>query len=366
MPLVINRFCLRFATQHTEGIGWAEYSGADWVMPKDNWGTMLLIDSNFVPRFVVFDRDNNVYECATFDRINEIRPAPTDKEVNGADGSEISWEKWGIEETASVDNEHKKIEHSESHVYVRPKYTEKRGQVGYTDSGLRDNLEIDLDCYVDGEKLSSEATTENIPENGDVVFSGHKVEARRIQFVWRGTASEVILTGIRHDLIAKMKCGSISERTMTEHSYELELASDKVVHLSRGLNLLKDRVSRNVLSGSVTSISGADGLQDSAFSTDTVIDLENPVVPNNYTIVMWADTQAPINGITFNQLSNEINGFKFVYAKDVTGLPANLELIDFAEYFDVRIYSKQISDGALNSMYNDVLKNQGRQYIPEF
>jgi hypothetical protein len=80
---------------------------------------------------------------------------------------------------------------------------------------------------------------------------------------------------------------------------------------------------------------------------------------------MWADTQGPITGITFTQISNEISGFKMIYSKDVTGLTANLELIAFMNAFDVRIYSKQISDGALNSMYNDVLKNQGRQYIPE-
>jgi len=352
--------CLRMSTERSEGIGWSLCSGISWVSPVADWGTFLVHDNNGVQRMLILDDDYETYELDTFDRISVIQQYPLDKE--DIDDSEISWERWLPEVTLGPASEHEFIEFDTFHAYLRPLYDANRGAAGYGSTGLRTALEMSLDVYTDGEKITYETTTHDFPENGDVVFSGHKVEARRIQPVLLGTAGELMVTGMIPEFVGKPKVGSRSERTMGEHTLQAEIVSDMTVWVSRGFNKLLDRISQNTLAGSASNAQGPDGRSSSAMNIISQISLANAVIATNYTIIYWYKSGAAIAG-TWTQYGATTGGWQLQYRKGAGGIAIN-QVIPTGLKYDVRIYDKQLSNDAIAYIYRDVTGNEGHGVLP--
>jgi len=359
--------CLRFATDQTEGEGWSEYTGNDWVHPGDSGGIVRLMDSNNVPRLLVIDRDDRkIWEHHTYDRREYLKSPPTDKDEADTGGTEIAWEKWGPEEVVSREHEHRKLEHDETHIYLRPDNTDNRGETGYDAAGIRSMQQISLEAYIDGEKTDYRSIARNVPDNGDIVFVGSKIENRRIQLVSKGTAGEARLTGVVHSFIAKMKAGGPTERQMSEDTNMLTAMDNLVVFVTR-TDYQYDRVTKGTLTGGYSRVNGPDGVDSSGAILSADLELANAAVSGNYLITLWAKTTTPIPGESFTQFGETVNGWHLLWATGSVGLASDQVVSAGESVFDIRIFdlSSSISELSFgNSYYDDVTLNAGKAFLP--
>lgn len=360
---VPHDICLRYATEQNEGIGWSKYGGESWIEPMGNYGVFQVLDSNKVPRNVLFDKnDFRIYEIGTCDRVVYVKQPAVDKEF--VENTEIVWEKWEGLTIFGLGEEDKTIKHENSFIKVAPADLAYRGASGYTASGQRENQELSLSAYLNGEQISAAGIARDFPENGEVVFSGRKVSDIGVQMVVSGTAGEIFITGHKHIFLAEMKSPGTDRITMSEHVIQKELATGKVLHLSRGRQPLLNRVTGTLLTGGVeTRITGPDGRERSAVNFTQNVVLDNPVITSDYTIIVWSKTPDPFAYMT--QYGDPVNGWCMYYKKLNIGLAASIILLA-GDRFDVRIYSKQISDTALARLYEDVVSHEGKMLLPGF
>ena len=389
--------CLRMATEETEGEGWSEYEGSDFVTPQDE-GAYLIQDANDVTRCIVEDVDGMIYEQDTFDRINFLKPSFVDKAaIDGTGGVEISGAKWGCEETAGSGNENMRVLDQKNWIQIRPNDPDYRGLVGYTIAGLRDAQEIGLDVYVDGEKVTPSASTFDIPDNGEIVFIGNNVEGHRIQYVTNFSASEFKISEIKHEILVKDTTGTLSEKTMTEYNYQLAFETNKILHITRGKNPLYDRVSKkDAEAGGVGAISnpnpgppliweaytGPDGFTESALHISDYLNFPLQVAQSGqYTILFWAKE----NNVNF--VNGNVEEVMLIYSPP-TNLPATswylyYQILDYisaniqinrrhslgggpTHLFDMRMYSDAKTMQEIGDYYKNVVCNQGQSYLPGF
>jgi hypothetical protein len=357
MALIAKRMCLRYATQPTEGYGWSEYYGADWVQPVPNIGALGIIDTNNVNRMLVLDRnDNDFWEVGTCNRQTVMKPSPLDKET-----TEVEWQKWGAGKTVSPADEEDKVEHAVSHVFVRPDDPENRGQTGYTATGLRSAQELSIDAFMDGELVTVGATT-IFPENGDIVFSGRKVEARQVQLRTCGTAGEIRVVGQVDEFIGKPKAGNRSERTMSDHGYQDDLSQNLELWIDRFCTKqFYDKVAKATLAGTGTRLTGPDGRANSGITLGANLNLGNAAIAGNYTIMVWSNNTALIGGITLTAVGAVTGGWQAYYATGAA-LAANLVAATGMRFYGLRIYSDAISVEAITAWRDDVVANEAKGY----
>jgi hypothetical protein len=283
---VLTDVCLRFATETSEGEGWSEFGGDGWVYPIDEFGVLQFIDDNDVQRIVVIDKnDHYFYEIDTVNKSTIIKPFATDK--IDVDESEITWLRRGIEHIASIGSEEKKLLHDKSYVVIREDDVNNRGASHYTSTGQREKQKLTLKVYEDGEQSIVRAESENIPEGGEVVFTGRKIESNRIMIELSGTAGEINVIGLNDDFLIEQKAPSRSLRKMIEHTLALSLLADKILHVTRSKTFI-NRVTGEVLDTNVTRITGPDNKEYSAFKLANDINLRNDEIPGEFTIVIWA------------------------------------------------------------------------------
>jgi FOG: PKD repeat len=369
--------CLRFATEPTEGEGWSEYGNTDFVVPVD-LGAYVIQDDNDVSRCIVEDEDANIYEQGTFDRINFLKPSFVDKaDMDGTGGTEISGQKWQCEETAGTGNENKRVLDQKTWIQVRPNDPDYRSLAGYTVSGLRIAQKMGQDVYVDGEKVLPEAQAADIPENGEVVFVGNNIEGHRIQYVTNFAASEFKITEVKHEILVKDASGTLTEKTMTEYAYQLEMETGKLLHIARGKDLLFDRVSKqDAVGNNISAIVGPDGLAGSALRADSLTLPALDYSSGECFLMFWSttnDTETNTGNVQPN-IYTPAGGVPLSSASLFTmTIPANApdKIILSVEYGsvtlgDIRIYSTARSAGAIANYYRNVAVNQGISYLPSF
>ena len=454
----IEEFTLRRAIETPQGQGWSECSGNSWISPKDNYGTLLLMDDNDTPRMLVEDQnDDMTWEDATFDRVefqtqcyidkyyeedlrngdwawrasgfgtNEYyldkpdignpyteRPKKIlldgveategtvitlgagewgwgDSDLLGyntiyvrlADGTdpdtkagdyvhgifytEISGEIWEKEIVADPNKEEDKCEFGESHYFIRPQEPENKGDADYDSGGYREAQELSLDFYLDGDLTRPFANVQEIPENGDIVFSGKKLEGRRGQFVFKFAASEIQGTGLNHYGIRKPKQGSREERRTRDWSAELALAGPLVWISRNAVNGLLERIAGSSLAGDVTQVAGPDSFSFSAIQINANLALLNTAIVGEYTVFFWRLATDPMNipGIPAAvQYGVDFNGYEFMYVNNAN--MAADQIVTPGTMYDLRIYAGDMTDYLLD-LYNDVVyTEEPKQFMPGY
>lgn len=362
MPqLVAKNICLRFATEPSEGEGWSEYEGTDWVRPLPNWGSMVVEDASDDPRSIVFDtNDNKPYELGTWDRGTYVSAGPKDK-----DSTEVAWEKHLRSEVVGPGDKHLSIEDDVTNIHIEPSDSNNRGQTGYDSKGIRSAQELSLEAFIDGERITPKGIATDFPDDGDVVFTGVDLKGKKIQKVLKGTAGEILVTGISCNYFGELADGTNTERTMTEDGYQLEFETSKVVHLTRGFPLY-NRVTQESYSADYTSTDGPDGRSNSGAVYTNGLSLANSAIAGSYTVLLWAKTLAPMGALALTPYSvDAYDGWYLLYLAGV-GLAAN-QAIDAGEsVFDFRLYSAEVSTAAIAHYYRNVIHNEGIGYLPGF
>ena len=379
-----KKVCLRFATEENEGYGWSECSGSKWLDPAEG-GVYIIQDDNEVPRCIVEQSsDPYIYELDTFDRTNDLSPSPLDDTV------EIVGSKWGKEITAGAGQEDSEISDLLSKIQVRPNDPDNRSLTGYTAQGLRSSAQFGLDVYVDGEKNTAIATTSNLPidgnspAGGDIVFSGIKIDAKRLQYVYNFSAAEFLFTEMKHEILNKPSTSSVIGLTTNEKSLQNEMQSGKIFHATRN-SIILDRVNKKSITSSsiISNAPGADRWSNSGLDCLGNLILNNVGLANPHDFTILIFKRSTSSDFLFQGLflaptiysppvSLAIAGWSLYIYKGALGFPVNQQITNLSlgvtsiKIFDIRIYSKLLSDAAIADYYRNVSLNKGDAYLPSY
>lgn len=457
--VAIGVFCLRYAVEPSQGIGWAEVDGDDWPEPVPNYGALLIIDDNETPRMLLEDRNDDwIWEDATFDRVQWQKPTFVDKfysdslrngdyrwvlsaaganeyyveKLDGGDPdllqpkileigtmdtpegtvgtlqpgywawgdndvlgfdtvyvrlpdntdpdtknlgyvmgywwTEITPEEWYQEEVSNSSGSEDDFEVPVQHFFTRPYEPENKGKAGYDANGYRTAQRFDLDVYKDGDLTRPFKSVVNTPDNGDIMFSGTVIEAKRIMPVFKCAASEIMVVGRNMTKIIKPKQESRELRRTDSWAAEAALAA-KRFHIGRNLlNPLLERVSGNTVAGSVGQTIGPDGNDGSAIILTANLNLTNNAVTGAYTFVFWRTILAPIVTIPalagLNQQGDTYNDWQLMYVVG-NNCPANL-VITPGTASEIVIYAGDITEW-LSMYYTDMRYGEDpRQFLCGF
>lgn len=356
---------LRLAVNTTQGRGWSEYRGNDWVTPELFGGILRVRGVDNIERNFVEDEDGSIYEESTFDRVSNLDYPWVDKE-DSAD-TEITGEKW-FKEDKSPSGGEEEIEQLAANFQTRPQKPENKGKSGYDSNGYRTAQQLDCEVYVNGTLSRAFVACENIPHNGEVNFGGHKFTGHRFLYVFK-TAASAIKLAARKMLMLSYPATTRAERTTNAQTAQLAF-SDKEFALDRGISLgvsgqLKDLVSKTVLLASVTQISGPDGRVKSAFQLTANQALGNAALTGAYTIIFWRKTTGDVAAI--NELgaataySDTFDDWQLAYYSG-TDLAANLTLLP-GSVTGFWIINSDVTP-SLSFLYSDMRYNAGKVYYP--
>ena len=329
--------------------------------------TQGTLGSLAVEEWAYGDNDANGYDTIYIRIIGDLDPdGRAIGYVHGFWWTEIDTEMHFKEDIADPRKQQNKIEVQESHIFTRPQEPENKGDDEFDSNGYRIAQEFSLEVNVDGNLSLPFASIEDIPESGDLVFSGVKVEARRLQFILKSTASQFQLVGRNHTIVAKPKQGSRTERESGSSNRQIILATS-LYHISRSsLNPLLERVSGDTIDGDVTQTTGPDGMGESAIILNAPLNLLNDAVVGSYTLFFWRSTAAPVATIpllpALTQQGVTFDAWQLMY---VTGVncPANL-VVTVGTVYDIKLFNGDITDN-LASYYADVRYNEEPKiYLP--
>jgi hypothetical protein len=369
----LKKGCLRLALDRSQGVGWAEYHGKKWVLPKNN-GALVIDDLNGVPRHIIEDRNDNItWEMATYDRVHRLKPSYTDKESGWLDGAEISCEKHFPEITNDSRRTNEVVELHETHFGVRPMRPLNLGDSEYDSSGYRTSQSFGMRVHVDGAVRETFNEVSNIEEDGTIIFSGSKIERRRIQPVFTAAASEFQLMHRSHDCLNKPRQQERSRRQNNKDNFELVMSSGLLHWITGYSDPLIDRVSLNEFDIEYDEVTAPSDVPGHGLLIRDEIHLQNAVIDEEATIMFWTSDSDPVTilgvGTILGYDDAIIRGgiswrLEYVVAGSI---PENIVIglgpDGLANLFDFRIVAGDQTN-LLEDYYRDIRFNGGRQYLP--
>ena len=377
MAIVRVRMCRRLAITSDQGMGWSEYTGEQWVQPHVNGGAVLISDDNDVER-LVFDcasPDNpGLYEASTYDQLTFSGPSFVDKHgVVPEDGgaAEIEWSKWCGEIVSDPRRQNDTLELNESHVFIRPQIAMNDGRTGYNSNGMRSGFTLNLSDYTEGDQRTPIGIATDVPVDGDVVFSGVKVEGRRHMIRITGSTSEVKVAGISHNFVSKPRPASVANRQTGDTNSQLSLSTGLQWWYSRGKALGYNRVDKQIYAptfGVLSRATGVDGRQ-TAFTIPPGELQVGPVVPMGgevtvYFVMCCADgTLDPHESTDVVQHGDAFNGWVVKTGKLRRNDSGGHATIRQGVYYDVRTFLTDRS-GYAEEYYNNLRYSGGEGFLP--
>jgi len=277
--------------------------------------------------------------------------------VEGHFWTEITTETWYGEDVSDPRAEENIQEISELHWYTRPYEPENKGADGYDDNGYRTAQKFSLDLYKDGALTRPFAQVEDIPENGDILFSGIKIQGRRFQPVFKTDASEFMIVGRNLFKTIKALQGDQVEQSNSRIVADNALSTPTFFIGRDRLNPLMNRVTGIVVPGSVGSAIGPDGNDGSAIVIPAAgLILSNAAIVGAYTFMFWRSTTAPVSTTpalpALIQSGVTVNGWQLMYVYG-TGCPASI-VITQGTVSTIRLYSADIRS-YLSLYYNSMI-----------
>jgi len=380
MAIVKVRMCRRLAITADQGMGWSEYTGDQWIQPHINGGAVLVSDDNDVER-LVFDcaspENPGIYEASTYDQLAFSGPSFVDKQgILSEDGgnAEIEWSKWCGEIVADPRRQNDTLELNESHIFVRPQIALNDGRTGYDSNGMRTGFTLNLTDYTEGDQRTPIGIATDVPVDGDVVFSGVKVEGRRHLFRITGSTSEVKVAGISHNFVSKPRPASVANRQTGDTNSQLSLSTGLQWWYSRGKALGYNRVDKQTYvpfpSGALTRATGVDGRQ-TAFSLPAgkILQVGIPATVLSRSVVYFVmccanGTPNPSDSLNVVQYGESFNGWVVKTGKIDYGVVGGYPAIPGpGVYYDVRTF---LTDRAssVEEYYNNLRYSGGEGFLP--
>ena len=411
IPVTQTDLILRYAAKPTQGNGWSVYDGA-YPKPLARNSTLKMNDELNQERQLVLDSETGRWrEIGTRNgpEGSGLARVYTDGGEGDYEGEDIECEAIFAEDRGT--EEHYFLEHSESHIYMRPVDEKSKGTAGYNEAGLRVGFEANLQLYADG-KITPSARIKNIPLDGDLVHD-RNVEAHRLQIGFTTNKSEWRMVRRTQYYNSKDKAASPAKRVMTQHEWQAELAQNLLLWVGRDeMSPLLDRITGvSLTDADIITILGPDNRENSALRTDGIAGNGEIAISPVRTFLFWAKqidgtlfslndgnfsididadkvsvsgNSGTVNVVlrnnftedSWNMMAIVINAdLVMVYENGTLTNSANNTLtlnadddysIGDCDIADLRVYDAEVSADALLYYYRDVVETEGASVMPRF
>ena len=341
---VITNKSFRYGLTSSQGVGFSENTGSDWVFPEGRTGTVMVYDNNKQPHLLVLNySDGKFYDISTRDSAassNIVKVWQDKVDISGIAGTDIC-PKVRFRETTGTFEKFFIRTASES-IYTRP--VDKI-------EGYPSGITFDVSQYVDDKQTKYKATTKDIKLPKQELVFDRQVEGHRIITEVVTNKAKVQIVGREMDYISYDRSPDPITKISSEDTWQQNI-SLPTSWISRGGNQLVDKATGSTLVGNVTYITGVDGKGSSAITITTPIQLVNNLITSG-TLMLWCGLGYTIPGITLIT----IGGFDDWFLCYATGsIPANITLPN-GNVFDVRLYSTVLDNDTMQYYMNDCVDN---------
>lgn len=356
----------RYAVEKSQGNGFSENSGTDWVFPPAYLRGMYVFDVNNIQKTIILDNSSGLFfdisgrESPTG---SGVTPIWKDKVLLAGTGGTDVVPSITFPEDVS-DNERDFISHLESHIYLRPYDESKRSATGYDSSAYPTGLNFDLTIYEDG-NTTAKATADNIPKTGDISFDKF-ARAHRLGLKITANMGNHIIKSREQVYKVEDIADTPTNRTTSEKTYQAEFATPSYwLFLNSGT--LLNRASGNTVSitysAAIDPIAGTRAIRISAATS-----LGTVTFVSGALLLWYSGTIAiTIGGAPVSLTTHSTSGgFTLAY---VNALTASGEMIitptGNLDLFDLRMfYTSAISTAARGYYFTDIDSNDGGVFLP--
>lgn len=248
----------------TQGAGFSENSGDDWVFPQAFTEPITVFDDDGLSHtLVICNNDGLIYDISgregpTSGTVEKIHKDKVD--TDGTGGTDVVPEVTFPEDSGT--SERFFLEHLESHIYTRPYKESNRDESGYDSNGYPTGLTWDWYLHEDGNPTKT-AVMDNVPFQGDI-SSDRQVEAHTIYPKLIANMGDHIITGRESTYKSKDKTAEPDKTETSEMSYQ-ETFADPVCHIGNVNGAPMNLAIGVVTGGTYGSVSeGPDGQTGSA------------------------------------------------------------------------------------------------------
>ena len=270
--------CYRMAVEAQHGFGFSELNGTKWNYIELNSRPMLISDTKGNKFTILFDTNLGYPHRLSTRKLSDTGASSEielnfkdNEDVGGGNGTEITWK--GLLREHVAPEEQWTLRDEESYWYLRPHNESNKDASGYDEYGFRDEQKLTFKVFVDGNTTAiSQAIT---VDPKATIYQPYRIEDRRIQIEISGTASELILTGMRsrYDVLKRRVPPGSQDETAQQEALALVL-----FWLTRGYYKMRDKATGNDETGSAgrfREFTGPDALALSAFNVVNTVSLSS-------------------------------------------------------------------------------------------
>jgi hypothetical protein len=353
---------LRHAILPEQGIGFYEVPAADMPFPESQSGTAVVFDFQDYLHGLVLDASTGKW----YDMTTRQGPAGTNITKIWTGKSELDFNRYAKFREDRGSQEHEKITHLESHVYLRP--TDEINKIdveGYDDTGYPEGLQATLNLYVDGEPVTPNGRMLNIPITGDIKCD-KKIEGSRIQIELITNRGDHYITDRQQYYAQRNKAAAPANRVSTELGYQAILA-DVLFWVDYFNGTLINRCTGSPCAATgIAAVSDPIGSTRALRFTGTKI-LGTVSLTDGNKISVWATDLPEVTIGTSEIIMLEFDGpFDgwYLYAGDAASVSGNVSVECSGDLFDLRIYSTSVTDDTITYYYDDIAMNNGGIVVP--
>ena len=191
--------CFHLGMKTTQGGGWSDVTGADWLWPCNQAGVVSAVDVNGYRRLCIWDRNDAIWYVAN------TKDGPpnsglvwrnrdkVDPNVSGS-GTHIPGKVKRRQDHGET--RHYTMDHIETWVDIKPRKDANIDATGYDSDGQLTDQEFTARLYQDGSTTAG-AEAIDIPLDREIVFD-HKTPARTQQFEVETVTTDWRITGFEH------------------------------------------------------------------------------------------------------------------------------------------------------------------------
>lgn len=360
--------CFQMALNDSQGVGFSENTGEDFVFPSAGAPPIMIWDRNDIAHLLVLDNnDGKIYDMMTRDGpVNsDVHKIWTDKaDQNGDNGTDIIPSVKFGEDVGNY--EYYWIRSAINRLFVHSVNDSVKGETGFNDEGIPDGLAITLRAYIDG-KLTVERSVADIPITGDIHFDD-MVEGHRIALEFTANMGVHTICGRYSKYILTDKM--IGSGVMSEDDYQAQFAipltwfSRDLLYIDRATGVELDSTEQD----KITPVTGVDGRSESAWSFVESVNLPSRTL-SGASIILWHQglTSLTINGAPMVFTDYDTSGswtLSYLTALTASGDIA-INPLGTCKIFDLRIIDSQVlSTEAIAYYYDNIVNHGGDVVLP--
>lgn len=360
--------CFQLALNESQGVGFTENTGDDWVFPPAGVPPIMVWDGDNVAHVLAYDNnDGNFYDMMTRDGPTStgLEKIWNDKaDINGDGGTDIIPSVKFAEDIGNY--EYYWLRASIIRLFVHAVNDAVKGASGFNSEGIPDNLEITLRAYIDG-KLTVERSVADIPITGDIHFDD-MVEGHRIalEFVANMGVHTICGRYAKYILTDKM----IGSGVMSEDDYQEQFVtpsmwfSRDLLYIDRATGLELDSTEQ----AKITAVTGVEGRSGSAWSFTEALNLPSRVL-SGASIIFWHQGLSSLTINAVPMVFTDYNTSGLWTLSYLTSLTASGDIVinptGTCKIFDFRIIDSQIlSAEAIAYYYDNIVNHNGDVVLP--